>query len=211
LEWKGNSHGQTFQSVKDFCQNNDLRNVFTHERFNAIARFWQPQRVATVNTLKHKTKKHMKTTKLILTALPLILCGLFASGCAEVMAIKQPRPFTPTTLVTGAKRVDIIGELGQPISSEEHTNSLTDAYKYVDGGRKNSGGSKTVRVVLYTGGDLFTCWLDQIVWMPTEKFGFAGTDHAVTVDFTKADDGFWHAAKIEDKPLKGNSSQKEAF
>lgn len=118
------------------------------------------------------------------------------------MAIQQPRPFTPHTLTTGTKRVDIIGELGHPITTEEHTNSLTDAYKYVDGGSKNNGSSKTVRIILYTGGDIFTCWLDQVIWMPAEKFGFAGTDHTVTIDFTKNEDGFWCAAKIEDKTGK---------
>jgi hypothetical protein len=149
--------------------------------------------------------------KLVRTMFPLALVGLFGTGCADIMAIKQPSPFTPSTLVTGTKRVDIIGELGQPVTSETHTNGLTDAYKYVDGGSKNNGGSKTVRVILYTGGDLCTLFLAEIIWMPTEIIGFAGTDHAVTVDFTKAEDGFWRAAKIEDKALKGNSSKKEAF
>jgi hypothetical protein len=160
---------------------------------------------------KNKPKKHMNSKKLIQSAIPLVLCGLFATGCAQMMAIKQPRPFTPSGLVAGAKRVDIIGELGQPVSSEEHTNKLTDAFQYVDGGSKNNAGSKTVRVILYTGGDLFTLWLDQIIWMPTEKFGFAGTDHSVTVDYTKSEDGFWHASSIDDKALKGRSSKKEAF
>jgi len=33
----------------------------------------------------------------------------------------------------------------------------------------------------------------------------------VTVDYTKSEDGFWHAAKIEDRELKGNSTKKESF
>src|ERR1035438_7283342 len=121
----------------------------------------------------------MKTKNLFLLATCFML-----SGCAQVMAIKQPKPFTPTSAIVGAKRTAIIGELGQPVVSEEHTNSLTDTFKYVDGGSKNSGGSKTVRIILYTGGDLFTVFLDQIIWIPTEKFGFAGTDHVLTVDYT---------------------------
>lgn len=149
--------------------------------------------------------------KLIRTLILLPLIGLFGTGCADIMAVKQPRPFTPSTLVTGAKRVAIIGELGQPVTSETHTNGLTDTYKYVDGGSKNNGGSKTVRVILYTGGDLFTLFLAEVIWMPMEMVGFAGTDHAVMVDYTKAEDGFWHAAKIEDTALKGNSSKKDAF
>ncbi len=149
----------------------------------------------------------MKTSKLILTVVPLILYGLFATGCAQVMAIKQPRPFTPSTLITGAKRVDIVAELGQPLTSETHANQLIDAYRYVDGGQKNSGISKTGRVLVYTAGDLFTCWLDQVIWIPAEAFGFPGTVHAVTVDYSKSEDGFWRAATIENKVVKGRAAR----
>jgi hypothetical protein len=153
----------------------------------------------------------MNSKKLVRSIIPLVLGGLFVSGCAQVMAIKQPRPFVPASLTVGAKRVDIVEELGRPITSEEQTNRLTDAYKYVDGGEKNNGASKTSRVILYTAGDFFTLWLDQIVWIPAEEFGFAGTDHAVTVNYIKYEDGLWHATNIENRVLKGRSSQKDEF
>jgi len=134
---------------------------------------------------------------------------MFLTGCAEVMAMKQPKPFTPTCLTPGTKRAVVIGELGQPVETETHTNSLADVYKYVDGGSKNSGGSKTVRVILYVGGDIFTCWLDQVIWMPMEAFGFSGTDHVVTVDYIKAEDDSWCIKNADDRVLKGNSSKKD--
>ena len=152
--------------------------------------------------------KSMKNT--IVTAV-LLLTAVFASGCAQVMALKQPKPFAPCALASGAKRTDIVGELGQPVSSEDRGHSLTDTYKYVDGGKKNCGGSKTARVVLYTAGDLFTCWLDQLIWMPVEKFAYAGIDHAVTVDYIKSENGVWIAKEVSDKPLKGRSSKKETL
>lgn len=133
------------------------------------------------------------------------------TGCAQVMAVKQPKPFTPTSAVIGAKRAAIIGELGQPANSEEHGKGLTDTYKYVDGGKKNSGGSKAARVILYTAGDLFTLWLDQIVWMPTEMLGFRGTDHVLTVDYVREEGEPWRATGVEDKALKGRSSKKDNF
>jgi hypothetical protein len=139
----------------------------------------------------------------------MILTAMLLSGCAQVMAMKQPKPFTPTTAVNGARRSAIIAEVGQPVTSEEATNTLTDTYKYVDGGGKNNGGSKTVRVILYTAGDLFTLFLDQIIWMPMEKFGFAGTDHVLTIDYVKSEDGHWNATAVDDKELKGNSTKKE--
>jgi|GEM_PF-2262393 len=153
----------------------------------------------------------MKPSNLVRLILPLALGTLLTSGCAQYMAIKQPSPFTPTCLETGTRRIDIVAELGQPITSEPQTNLLTDNYKYVDGGSKNNAGSKTVRVILYTGGDLFTLWLDQIIWIPAEKFGFAGTDHSVTVAYSKATDGLWHATTIENKELKGRSQKQESY
>jgi hypothetical protein len=153
----------------------------------------------------------IKPTNLVRIILPLALGSLLASGCAQYMAIKQPSPFTPTCLTTGTKRIDIVAQLGQPVTSEQQTNMLTDNYKYVDGGSKNNGGSKTVRVILYTGGDLFTLWLDQILTIPVEKFGFAGTDHSVTVAYTKSTDGLWHAETIDNKELPGRSHKKEEY
>ena len=82
-----------------------------------------------------------------------------ATGCAQYMAIKQPSPFKPACLDPGVKRINVIAELGQPVNAESNTNNLTEAYKYVDGEGKNSGTSKTVRVVLYTAGDIFTLFL----------------------------------------------------
>lgn len=140
-----------------------------------------------------------------------IVGAFFLTGCAQVMCIREPRPFTPTSLTIGKPRVAVIGELGSPADSEQHTNGLTDVYRYTDGGPKNSAVSKTARIIVYTGGDVFTLFLDQIIWMPTEHFGFAGTDHAVTVDFVRGADGSWQISQINDQKLKGRSENKESF
>jgi len=142
------------------------------------------------------------------------IAGVFAvigsvamlTGCAQFMAINQPKPFKPTMTVVGAKRVNVSGELGVPITSEEQNGQLHDVYKYVDGGAKNNGGSKTVRVILYTAGDLFTVFLDQVLTWPLETYGFAGTTHMVTVDYVKGDDGFWCVKEIDDKAQGANTN-----
>jgi hypothetical protein len=91
------------------------------------------------------------------------------------------------------------------VSTEDHGTKAVELYKYTDGGDKNNGFAKTGRILLYTGGDLFTCWLDQVVWMPMEKFGFEGVDHMVTVDFNKSLEGEWRVSKVDDRELKGGS------
>lgn len=154
--------------------------------------------------MKATDKTNQKSERSGRLILSVILTGLLASGCAQYMAIKQPAPYQPSCLNPGAKRIEVIAEMGQPVTSESQTYRLIEAYKYVDGGNKNSGGSKTGRVILYTAGDLFTLWLDQIIWMPTEYYGFAGTDHSVIIEYTNSPAGFWQAATVENKELKSS-------
>jgi len=133
----------------------------------------------------------------------LVLAG---AGCAQYTALNQPKRFKPTAAVVGADRGDVTAELGAPVVSTERNTNLTETYRYVDGGSKNSAGLKIGRSVLYTGGDLFTLWLDQLVTWPLEKYGFAGTSHVVTVNYAKAADGFWRVTDVCDveqgKPQK---------
>lgn len=129
--------------------------------------------------------------------------SLLVCSCAQFRAMDQPKPFKPTATTVGAKRVNISGELGAPLNSEENKGQLVDTYKYVDGGSKNSGGAKVGRIVLYTAGDLFTLFLDQLITWPAEIYGFAGTTHIVTVEYEKGSDGFWHAVSISDVEQEG--------
>jgi hypothetical protein len=114
-----------------------------------------------------------------------VLLGM-SSGCAQVMAIRQPAPINRNLLAVGADRTVVIGVMGAPVSTEDRTDGgRTEVYKYVDGGTKNTWWSKTGRVVLYTAGDVFTAWLDQIIWMPLE-LAFRGTEYASTVGYDRA-------------------------
>jgi hypothetical protein len=118
-------------------------------------------------------------------ALALAVVIVMNSGCAQVMAMRQPAPLDRTLLAVGADRTVVIGVLGAPVSAEDRADGgRTEIYKYVDGGTKNTWWSKTGRVVLYTAGDVFTAWLDQIIWMPLE-IAFRGTEYASTVDYDR--------------------------
>jgi len=139
----------------------------------------------------------------------LLLTGLLASqlltGCAQFMAFNQPSPMKPG-LAVGEKRLTVMAQLGRPLTTEQHGSMLTDVYRYTDGGTKNNALSKTARILVYTGGDLFTVWLDQVIWMPLEAFGFKGTIHAVTIDFSKAVDESWEINHVDDRITKGSSA-----
>jgi hypothetical protein len=134
----------------------------------------------------------------------LIMVIGMASGCAQVIAIRQANPINRNLLAVGADRTVVIGVLGAPVTAEDQTEGgRTEVYKYVDGGIKNAWWSKTGRVVVYTAGDVFTAFLDQIIWMPLE-LAFRGNEYAATVAYDR-DGERWsvrHYEEIEAKTGK---------
>jgi len=94
------------------------------------------------------------------------------------------------------ERSVVISCLGAPIATDHHTVSgveiLSDTYVYKDGGAKNAAWSKAGRAVLYTAGDVFTIFLTQLIWIPTEKFMLEATKFGASVDYARANDGKWH-------------------
>ena len=66
----------------------------------------------------------------------LLLSVLVLTGCAQVMAAKQPKRLDRSILTIGADRSVVIGVLGGAIGSEtsEDGSKLLETYKYADGG-----------------------------------------------------------------------------
>jgi hypothetical protein len=120
-----------------------------------------------------------------------VLVMMLFAGCAQVMCMNQPDPFTPTTLHVGNNRLVVLSEFGQPVGTDQRENKLTETYTYADGGAANMWGWKTFRILAYTAGDLFTLWIDQLVWMPLESFAFDGDKYSATVEYETQNDGPW--------------------
>lgn len=153
----------------------------------------------------------MKLYCLVSKLFVVIFITIWLSGCAQVMVMRQPSPYTPTTLTAGSSRNMLVAELGPPISSETYSSGRQEVFKYTDGGGKNHGAVKFIRLAGYTVGDLFTLWLDQVIWMPLEKYAFSGKDHVVTVQYNQPNDGPLRVKSVDDKIIAGRSKEKEAF
>lgn len=149
------------------------------------------------NSLEIQSGRY-RQRRLVLSCLAIGVGVLMLTGCAQYAAMNQPKPFKPTATVVGAERGAVTAELGSPIVSTERGDSLKETYKYADGGSKNKPASKTARVVVYSAGDVFTLFLDQLVTWPVETYAFAGTSHVVTVNYVKGSGGFWCAETISD-------------
>ena len=140
-----------------------------------------------------------------LFALALILTG---TGCAQVMAAQQPPPLDREFLQPGVERPVVTSALGAPttVDRSEGQEQLTESYSYVDGGAVNHWLGKTARILLYTGGDVFTLFLSQVIWIPAELL-LDGTEYQATVDYERrASDGRWVAAQIVERDKEGEES-----
>lgn len=100
----------------------------------------------------------------------------------------------------------VIGCLGTPLASDsrdvEGRTVTNDTYVYKDGGGKNAGWSKAGRVVIYTAGDLFTLFLTQLLWMPSEKLMLDASKYQASVDYERGSDGRWRVTEATEAEVE---------
>jgi len=150
----------------------------------------------------------MRTT--LLTVLTAIVVLVFESGCAQVMAYKQPAPIDRDLLIEGADRGAVIGALGSPVVTDEIDESRSDTYSYTAGGMLNSTAGKSIRILLYTAGDVFTLFLSQVLWIPAELL-LDGTKYTATVDYKKNGSRRWSAQRMVEQEIDGDSEMVVVF
>ena len=128
---------------------------------------------------------------------------LFGTGCAQVMAARQPGPIDRSVLTANAERGAVIAALGSPATTDKEGERLSDTYKYTDGGKVNGALGKSVRILLYSAGDFFTAFLSQVIWMPAELV-MNGTDYSADVEYARDAQGSWVASRIVERKLEGD-------
>jgi hypothetical protein len=100
--------------------------------------------------------------------LPAALCAiaaLAATGCAPVLAAKQPSRRNVDLLTPGVPRNLLLAELGQPIGTEVKDGKRVEVFSFVQGYRK---GVKVGRTIGHTAADVMTLGLWEVVGTPTE-------------------------------------------
>ncbi len=103
--------------------------------------------------------------KITVQFLVIIMVANILSGCAVVMAAKQPGKKDLTVLRQGTERPLVIAELGQPVSSEKESNTTRDLYKFVQGYSKVT---KAGRALFHGAADVFTAGIWEAVGTPAE-------------------------------------------
>ena len=98
---------------------------------------------------------------LILAILGLIM---HCVGCSVYMAARQPDKKNLDVLTVGTPRAMVLGELGQPVSTEIKDGQRTDVFAFTQGYGK---GAKTGRAIFHGLADVFTLGLWEAVGTPT--------------------------------------------
>lgn len=126
---------------------------------------------------------------------------LASSGCAVVMATRQPDKKDLGVFKKGSDRSMVIGEVGKPISSEQQAGKKIDLYKFAQG---YSTVTKAGRALFHGAADVFTLGMWEAVGTPAEAI-LHGREMLVKVIYNESD-------KIEKvELLKGDTKQLQKF
>jgi hypothetical protein len=108
----------------------------------------------------------------------LALVALACSGCSPVMAANQPSRKEVELLSPGIPRNLLVGELGQPVSSEMKNGKRVEVFSFVQGYRS---GVKVGRTIGHAAADVVTLGLWEMAGTPTEA---ALNGHRVAYEVT---------------------------
>ncbi len=125
----------------------------------------------------------MSILRRFLTPLICLILVLTSTGCAVVMAVKQPPKKDLSVLSVGSPRNLVLSELGQPITTYTRDEKRVDVFSFKQGYNKVA---KTGRAFFHGAADVVTFGLWEVVGTPTEMV-FNGTKMSFEVTYD-ADD-----------------------
>jgi hypothetical protein len=107
-----------------------------------------------------------------------------SSGCAVVMAAKQPDYKNGELFKVGTPRGALLGEFGHPTATDTRPNGdKCDVFSFTQG---YSGGAKAGRAFLHGVADVFTLGLWEVIGTPTEAI-FSGSTVGYETCYDKED------------------------
>ncbi|MFW2172336.1 hypothetical protein ACG95N_02245 [Acinetobacter guillouiae] len=133
----------------------------------------------------------------------IVLCAVISlnTGCAAVMATKQPTKKDLSIFNKGVDRSLIIAEIGAPITSEFKNGKRYEIYTFMQGYSK---ANKISRAVWHGAADVVTFGLWEIIGTPTESaFNGKKTSYEMVFD---ADDRLASSKLLTMSEYKNDSS-----
>ena len=122
--------------------------------------------------------------KVVTICILLVACCISFSGCAVVMAVRQPDRKELASLRVGASRNDVIADLGAPtVSNTNAQGNKEDVFQFRQG---YGTGVKATRALIHGVADVLTLGLWEVVGTPTEAI-FSGKAMAIKITYDKDD------------------------
>ena len=125
-----------------------------------------------------------RSISIALMCLMLPMVAISTTGCAVNQAMNQPDKKDVSVLNRGTPRYEVMGELGQPVSTEiTKDDKKIDVYSFIQGYSK---GVKAARALGHGVMDIVTLGLWEIIGSPTETIA-SGDKVVVRVRYDKDD------------------------
>ena len=122
--------------------------------------------------------------KAFIVCVLLVVCCISFSGCAVVMAVRQPDRKDLASVQVGALRNNVIADLGAPaVSNIDAKGNKEDVFQFRQG---YGTGVKATRALIHGVADVLTLGLWEVVGTPTEAI-FSGKAMAIKVAYDKDD------------------------
>lgn len=121
--------------------------------------------------------------KIIFSLVLLISISITHSGCAAIMAMRQPKKRNLEVLTVGVSRDNVISYLGMPTTTEVVDGLKVDHFNFKQG---YTGGAKASRATMHIIFDLFTIFIWELIGMPIEAFN-KGKKMSVKVEYDEND------------------------
>ena len=120
--------------------------------------------------------------KAFIACVLLVVCCISFSGCAVVMAARQPDKKNLKILNVGAPRNSVLAEFGSPVGTETNSDgNKVDVFQFKQG---FDTATKATRSLVHGVADVFTLGLWEVVGTPAEAI-FGGKDMAIKVTYDK--------------------------
>ncbi len=120
--------------------------------------------------------------KAFIACVLLIVCCMSFSGCAVVMAARQPDKKNLKILNDGTRRNNVLAELGCPAGTEtDPQGNKVDIFQFKQG---FDTATKATRSFVHGVADVFTLGLWEVVGTPAEAI-FSAKDMAIKVTYDK--------------------------
>lgn len=118
--------------------------------------------------------------KAFIACVLLIVCCMSFSGCAVVMAARQPDKKNLKILNVGTPRNNVLAEFGSPAGTEtDPQGNKVDIFRFKQG---FDTATKATRSLVHDVADVFTLGLWEVVGTPAEAI-FGGKDMAIKVAY----------------------------